>query len=83
MTRRAQLSRNTILKYSASRPVEPEFNVPDRPSKIAHYATKLSGWLKKVTGKSRKQWRTSIYLHDNLVKLGYIATVGRVGAFAR
>ena len=33
--------------------VEPKFSVPERPSKLDPYATKLAGWLKAVAGKSR------------------------------
>ena len=38
--------------------VEPQFKVPDRPSKLDPFAEKLSGWLRQEAGKSRKQKRT-------------------------
>jgi hypothetical protein len=63
--------------------VEPEFKVAERPSKLDPFAAKLSGWLKTEAGKSRKQRRTSKQLHDDLVKLGYTGSYGRVAAFAR
>lgn len=39
--------------------------------------------MKTKAGKSRKQRRTSKQLHDDLVKLGYTGSFGRVAAFAR
>ena len=58
ISRRTGLSRNTVRKYLRSDSVEPKFNVPDRPSKLDHYADKLSHMLRQETGKSRKQKRT-------------------------
>ena len=83
IARRTKLSRNTIRKYLRSGVVEPEFRVPERSSKLDPFAVKLAGWLKTETGKSRKQRRTSKQLHDDLVKLGYTGSYGRVAAFAR
>ena len=83
IARRTKLSRNTIRKYLRSGAVEPEFKVAERPSKLDPFAVKLSGWLKTEAGKSRKQRRTSKQLHDDLVKLGYTGSYGRVAAFAR
>ena len=83
IARRTKLSRNTIRKYLRSGAVEPEFSVPERPSKLDPFAAKLSGWLKTEAGKSRKQRRTSKQLHDDLVTLGYTGSYGRVAAFAR
>jgi transposase len=77
------LSRNTIRKYLRSGAVEPEFRVPERPSKLDPYAAKLAGWLRSETGKSRKERRTAKQLHEDLVKLGYTGSYGRVAAFAR
>jgi hypothetical protein len=62
---------------------EPEFKVAKRPCKLDPFAAKLSGWLKTKAGKSRKQRRTSKQLHDDLVKLAYAGSYGRVAAFAR
>jgi transposase len=83
IARRTKLSRNTIRKYLRSGAVEPEFRVPERPSKLDPYAAKLAGWLKTETGKSRKERRTARQLHEDLVKLGYTGSYGRVAAFAR
>jgi transposase len=81
--RRTGLSRNTIRKYLRSDEVEPEFRVPDRPSKLDPYAEKLVHWLKIESGRSRKQKRTVIQLHTDLAALGYEGSYGRVAAFAR
>jgi transposase len=81
--RRTGLSRNTIRKYLRSDEVEPEFKVPDRPSKLDPYAEKLAHWLKIESGRSRKQKRTVIQLHTDLAALGYEGSYGRVAAFAR
>jgi len=81
--RRTGLSRNTIRKYLRSDEVEPEFRVPDRPSKLDPYAEKLAHWLKIESGRSRKQKRTVIQLHTDLAALGYEGSYGRVAAFAR
>jgi transposase len=63
--------------------VEPKFNIPDRPSKLAPYADKLSHMLRQETGKSRKQKRTIKQLHADLIALGYDGSYNRVAAFAR
>ena len=83
IARRTGLSRNTIRKYLRTGAVEAKFTVPDRPSKLDPYALKLVGWLKTEAGKSRKQRRTAKHLHEDLVKLGYTGSYGRVAAFAR
>ena len=83
IARRTKLSRNTIRRYLRSGAVEPEFRVPERSSKLDPFAVKLAGWLKTETGKSRKQRRTAKQLHEDLVKLGYTGSYGRVAAFAR
>jgi len=83
IARRTGLSRNTIRKYLRSGTVEPQFRVPERPSKLDPFADKLSAWLKTEAGKSRKQRRTLKQLHADLVALGYEGSYGRVAAFAR
>src|SRR3546814_841806 len=81
--RRTGLSRNTIRKYLRADMVEPQFKVPERPSKLDPYAEKLSGWLRIEAGKSRKQRRTAKQMHADLVVLGYNGSYGRVAAFVR
>ena len=81
--RRSGLSRNTIRKYLRADTVEPQFNVPKRPSKLDPFAEKLSGWLRIEAGKSRKQKRTAKQMHADLVALGYEGSYGRVATFVR
>ena len=81
--RRTGLSRNTIRKYLRSDAVEPAFKVPERPSKLDPFADRLSGWLKTEANKPRKQKRTVLQLHADLVSLGYGGSYNRVAAFAR
>jgi transposase len=81
--RRTGLSRNTIRKYLRSDVVEPKFAVPERPSKLDPFVDKLSGWLRIEAGKSRKQRRTVMQMHADLVELGFDGSYNRVAAFAR
>ena len=81
--RRTGLSRNTIRKYLRSDTVEPAFKVPDRPSQLDPFADRLSAWLKTEANKPRKQKRTVLQLHADLVSLGYGGSYNRVAAFAR
>ncbi|MDQ2891716.1 MAG: IS21 family transposase [Pseudomonadota bacterium] len=81
--RRSGLSRNTIRKYLRADTVEPQFKVPDRPSKLDAFAEKLSGWLRIEAGKSRKQKRTAKQIHADLVALGFDGSYSRVAAFVR
>ncbi len=83
IARRTKLARNTIRSYLRSGAAEPKFSVPKRPSTLDPYATKLAVWLKTEAGQSRKPRRTAEQLHEDLVKLGYTGSCGRVGAFAR
>ncbi|MBB2158404.1 IS21 family transposase, partial [Gluconacetobacter diazotrophicus] len=81
--RRTRLSRNTIRKYLRAETVEPEFKIPERPSRLDPFAEKLATWLALETSKSRKQRRTGRRLHVDLVALGYDGSYGRVAAFIR
>jgi len=81
--RRTGLSRNTIRKYLRSDAVEPQFKLPDRPSRLDPFAEKLSGWLRREANKSRKQKRTTKQMHADLLALGYDGSYGRVAAFVR
>ena len=71
IARRTGVSRNTIKKYLREGIVEPAFQVPDRPSKLDHYAKHLTAWLTTDQRKSRKERRTARLMHADLVKLGY------------
>ncbi|KPF83419.1 hypothetical protein IP70_18845, partial [alpha proteobacterium AAP38] len=46
IARRTGLSRNTIKKYLNAGTIEPNFSVPERPSKLDPFADKLAAWLK-------------------------------------
>lgn len=46
ISRRTDLSRNTVRKYLRSGEVEPRFKVPGRPSKLDRLAARLWAWLK-------------------------------------
>lgn len=83
ISRRTGLSRNTIKKYLREGAVEPKFKTPVRPSKLDPYADRLSAWLLAQTRKPRKERRTVKRMHEDLVKLGYDGSYGRVAAFAR
>src|SRR5471032_351819 len=83
ISRRTGLSRNTVRRYLRSDSEEPKFNLPDRPNKLDPYADKLSHMLRQEAGKPRKQKRTILQLHADLVALGYDGSYNRVAAFAR
>lgn len=83
ISRRTGLSRNTIRKYLREGAVEPRFKTPSRPSKLDPYADRLSAWLLVQTRKSRKERLTVKQMHEDLVKLGYDGSYGRVAAFAQ
>ena len=54
-----------------------------RPSKLAPYAEKLSGWLLAEQRKSRKERRTAKQMHADLVRLGFDGSYEPVSAFVR
>lgn len=83
IARRSGLSRNTIKKYLASGVVEPRYAKRTSSSKLDPFAEKLSQWLKAEQSKGRKQQRTLLQMHADLVALGFDGSYGRVAAFAR
>jgi transposase len=86
IARRTGLSRNTIKKYLAGRAdgaVEPQYAKRANVSKLDPYAAKLALWLKAERSKGRKQQRTMLAMHADLVALGFNGSYGRVAAFAR
>ena len=72
-----------MTKHLAANTVEPKFATPERQSKTAPFAEKLTGWLKTEAGKSRKERRTVKQLDAELVTLGFTDSYARVAAFAR
>jgi transposase len=83
IARRSGLSRNTIKKYLASEVVEPRYAKRAGTSKLDPFAEKLAQWLKAEQAKNRKQQRTLLQMHSDLVTLGFDGSYGRVAAFAR
>ncbi len=83
ITRRTGLSRNTVRKYLRSDAGEPKFEIIDRPSKLDPFADRLSGWFKTEAIKSRRQRRTGMQIHADLVMPGYDGSYSRVAAFIR
>ncbi len=83
ISRRTDLSRNTVTKHLAFGTIEPKFATSMHPSKLDPFAGKLSAWLKTKAGKPRKQRRNLKRLHADLVALGFTGSYGRVAAFAR
>jgi len=75
--------RRAIRKYLRAGTAEPQFLVPERPSKLDPYAEKLAACLKTEAGKPRKQRRTLKQLHAERASLGYEGSYNRVAAFAR
>ena len=83
ISRRTGLSRHTIRKYLALGITEPKYPPRKSVSKLDPYAEKLSIWLKREAGASRKRRRSLKQLHCDLVALGYEGSYDRVAAFAR
>jgi transposase len=71
ITKRTGLSRNTVRKYLRSDTVESRFKVPERPSKLDPFVERLTAWLRREMGRSRKQKRTIKQLYADLVSLGF------------
>lgn len=83
IARCTELLRNTVAKHLAADTVEPRFATTERPSKLAAFAERLTGWLQAEAGKSRKQRQTLKQMHADPVTLGVTDSYGRVAAFAR
>ena len=83
IARRTGLSRNIVRKYLRSDTVEPQFKVPERPSKLDPFVERLTAWLRREMGRPRKQKRTVKQLYVDLVSLGIDGSYGRVSAFGR
>ena len=77
------VSWSTVNRHLTANIIEPKFATPERQSKFDPFADKLAGWLKNEAGKSRKQRRTALMLHADLVALGFTGSYARVAAVAR
>lgn len=53
IAKRTGLSRNTVRKYLRSDTIEPQFKVPERPSKLDPFVERLSTWLRREMGRPR------------------------------
>ena len=53
IVRRTGLSRNTIRKYLRSETIEPQFKVPERPSKLDPFVERLTACARRLTGCER------------------------------
>ena len=85
IARRTGLARNTIdkwLKRSAGA-TEPRYARRKAVSKLDAYAETLTGWLKANTYRSRRERRTLLAMHQQLVAIGYRGSYNRVAAFGR
>jgi len=71
------LSRNTIKKYFASGAVEPWYSKRLSLSKLDPNVDKLSPWLKAELTRNRKQQRTLLQMHADLVALDLDGLNGR------
>src|SRR3546814_13843935 len=83
IVRRTGLSRNTIRKYLRSDTIEPQFKVPERPSKLDPFVEQLSAWLPREMASSRQPKRTVKQLLAELVSLRCDAALGRLGQLNR
>src|SRR3546814_2831956 len=69
IVRRTGLSRNTIRKYLRSDTIEPQFKVPERPSKLDPFVERLSAWLQREMARSRSEEHTSEL--QSLMRISY------------
>ena len=83
ISRRTNLSRNTIAKYLSSGAIEPHYPKRHSPSQLDPYVIELSAWLRNNQSAPRKQKRTIRQMHAALLTRGYRGSYGRVAAFAR
>ncbi len=83
ISRRTEISRNTIRKYLRSGETEPKYPQRQSTSLLDEYADELRRGLVRENRKPRKQRRTAKQLYSDLVGLGYTGSYDRVAAFAR
>jgi len=69
ITRRTELSCNTVRKYLASGELEPRYRRPKSPSKLDDYEQILTSWLHRETKRPRKQRRTTKHLHQSSMQM--------------
>ena len=85
IVRRTGLARNTVrswLKQQAN-VIEPAYPKRENTTKLDAYADTLSGWLKANQHRSKREHRTLLSMHHELVAMGYRGSYVRVTIFAR
>jgi len=83
ISRRLDISRNTVRRYIGSGAIEPSYPSRRSPSALDEFAPRLSAWLSAEAVKSRKQRRTLKQMFLDLKELGYEGSYDRVPAFGR
>lgn len=82
--RRTGLARNTIKAWlRKDQMVEPKYAARVVASKLSGYTDTLVTWLKANAYRGKRERRTVLAMHEELVSLGYSGSYGRVAAFAR
>ncbi len=83
ISRRLDISRNTVRRYIRSGAIEPSYPSRHSSSALDEFAPRLSAWLSAEAVKSRKQRRTLKQMFLDLRELGYEGSYDRVAAFGR
>jgi transposase len=83
ISRRLDISRNTVRRYIRSGAIEPSYPSRQSSSALDEFAPRLSAWLSAEAVKSRKQKRTLKQMFLDLRELGYEGSYDRVAAFGR
>jgi len=83
ISRRLDISRNTVRRYIRSGAIEPSYPSRQSSSALDEFAPRLSAWLSAEAVKSRKQRRTLKQMFLDLRELGYEGSYDRVAAFGR
>ncbi len=84
IVRRTGLSRNTIRTWLRQvDAVEPKCAPREVATKLDQYADTLTGWLKANEHRNKRERRTLLSMHHELVAMGYRGSYVRVTIFAR
>ncbi|MRT32265.1 winged helix-turn-helix domain-containing protein [Herbaspirillum sp. CAH-3] len=81
ISRRLDISRNTVRRYIRSGAIEPSCPSRRSSSALDEFAPRLSAWLSAEAVKLRKQRRTLKQMFLDLRELGYEGSYDRVAAF--
>jgi len=84
IARSTGLSRNTVRDWlKQTDVVEPRYAKRENVSKLDGFIETLSAWLKANAHRSKRERRTVLSMHQELVALGYRGSYVRVAVFAR